>query len=208
MLEKSRFVSGILGMVMAMTGCQRSNESSLQGTASDDQKDKSSAPQSADVTDANACRQDVTADDIKKFEEAVTKPDGSYDFDKMKLGSDGCWYSVAGFDEGESCVELCKVCKVCHCFSPSDLLPPVHIPGLPGTVQPKTYDPDSDQVKRFATCMVMPSPEAATCLSMVMACSPAAAAAGVGYAVCVAASCGAAGATQGYRCARETGIAP
>ncbi|MBF0443244.1 MAG: hypothetical protein HQK54_15150 [Oligoflexales bacterium] len=74
--------------------------------------------------------------------------------------------------------------------------------------KPKPYDPDSDQVRRFAICINMPSAEAATCLSMVMGCFPAAAAAGIGYPVCIVASCGAAGAAQVYRCAKETEISP
>lgn len=84
----------------------------------------------------------------------------------------------------------------------------IQIPGIPGLIQRKPYDPDTEQVQQFAICMHVPGYEAASCLSMLMGCAPAAAAAGVGYGVCVAATCGASGAAHAWRCAKKQGSPP
>ena len=79
----------------------------------------------------------------------------------------------------------------------------------------KFYQPDCyawkalwcTPIGKFALCMGFPNPtEAGKCAAAVVACGPAAAAAGVGYGVCVGAACGAAGAEHSYRCGKESGL--
>ena len=53
--------------------------------------------------------------DMELFNEKAKNDDGTYDFSKMKLGSDGNWYTPSPYEKGEN-VEMCKICKcVCDC---------------------------------------------------------------------------------------------
>lgn len=122
MKMKSKMANAVISGSMIVSACGGGQSTSnISQATPEENKDKNQAEdekKSVEELEYKMIDGKRVVVDHEKFRELTMNEDGSFDFSKMKVGSDGTWYFPNAYDPDEG-AEWCKACRcfhVCDCF--------------------------------------------------------------------------------------------
>ena len=121
---KKKLTGLLVGSAMLVNGSLVASEVSSEESDFNSNEEESTSPVVRDnevvvTEDGEKFIGGVTViEDAELFDELTKKDDGSYDFSKMMLGSDGNWYAPSPYGDVME-TEICKWCKCVSISAPS-----------------------------------------------------------------------------------------